>query len=310
MFNWAVYSYNINRINTIKNDSDTCSDDDKKSDVQFVSLTELLIPIALSLILSLIHSQIVATASSTLPSSEQRKRDIVQPNRKKRERKKRKKHIRSRPLLNLDVKQSLQPSDTKKSCLVVGRKIFNELPFIVEQTPLGIHEKFVDKLSSKIDKDCTNEEVRPQIRKRNVIWDSPIKSQVNCNSIEHELFESKRKDAADCDKKPIVLNGIASDEISNDSTENNENVILLNENHVTDHTVGDDDGFESLNGKSSSGDETITVNVIAASQSNGGDNEKIANVENMYLSVNDDSNVESNIASLLSSSKVRYCCDV
>lgn len=76
-------------------------------------------------------------------------------------------------------------------------------------------------------------EVSPQLRKRNVYWDSPIKSQVNISA-----------------------------KIENDSNEDSENAQPPTENErATDQTAGDDDGFESLNGKSSSGEE-MTAGVL------------------------------------------------
>lgn len=78
MFNWAVYSYNIHRV-----DLDYDSE-------HVVSLIEFIIPMALSLILSTIHSQIVATASiKTEPGgrnlfwhSKKRKRERIRRKRK------------------------------------------------------------------------------------------------------------------------------------------------------------------------------------------------------------------------------------
>lgn len=72
--------------------------------------------------------------------------------------------------------------------------------------------------------------VSPQLRKRNVYWDSPIKSQVNI---------STKVDEND----------------SNVDSENGQPPIQNRRGDV--HAAGDDDGFESLNGKSSSGEEMM-----------------------------------------------------
>lgn len=67
MWCWGVYSYNINRHET-SGDSNT---DDTQSPTQpqphIVATIDLIIPMALSLVMSMIHSQIVATAS--IPSA-------------------------------------------------------------------------------------------------------------------------------------------------------------------------------------------------------------------------------------------------
>lgn len=107
MFNWAVYSYNVHKVHDGNdNESSTCTSQgvDSESQQHFVSLTELLVPLALSLVLSFIHSQIVATASSNaLSAAKQRKYggDLPQAGgRKRRERRRRKKHTRIRSVLN------------------------------------------------------------------------------------------------------------------------------------------------------------------------------------------------------------------
>lgn len=81
MFNWGVYSINVNRLGP-----DTDQD-------HIVSMSELLIPVALSLILSVIHSQIVATASNVSKSEKQRQpqQQTGGKHKRKRERVKRRK---------------------------------------------------------------------------------------------------------------------------------------------------------------------------------------------------------------------------
>lgn len=62
MFNWAVYSLHVHR-----------SSDDEKDDENSVPLCELLIPMALSMLLCLVHSQIVATSVTSSRSSTKRR---------------------------------------------------------------------------------------------------------------------------------------------------------------------------------------------------------------------------------------------
>lgn len=98
MMNWAIYSYNVNRNNyrTDNNESDVCIDPVVKStngSAEFILMTELLMPMALSLMLSVIHSQIVATSSNNLSNSDNHEKGPVHLLRKKRERRKRRKSV-------------------------------------------------------------------------------------------------------------------------------------------------------------------------------------------------------------------------
>lgn len=247
MFNWAVYSYNVHKIHD-GNDGEstaTCSleCDNSESQEHFVSLTELLVPLALSLALSLIHSQIVATASNNaLSASKQRKygSDVLQAGgRKRRERRKRKKHIRIRSALNCSPAEQITTVISPKSCLTRSQVGGNALT-----TDNSFSSIAVDSiLSLKVSKNTQSEseavvqlnEASPQLRKRNVYWDSPIKSQVNISA-----------------------------KVEDDSNDDSENAQPPAENERrTDHTAGDDDGFESLNGKSSSGEE-MAASVVEA----------------------------------------------
>lgn len=251
MFNWAVYSYNVNKNDGCNDTESTkCSlecDKNGESQEHFVSLTELLVPLALSLALSLIHSQIVATASNnTLSASKQRKYggDALQAGgRKRRERRKRKKHIRIRSALNCPATEQTAPTVTQKSCLAGSNRnsvgtdntfVSNAIDMRSMQLP-----KDATKMVDLHHLECVNVEqtieTSPQLRKRNVYWDSPIKSHLHISA-----------------------------KIENDSNEDSENAIPTNgRERSTDHTAGDDDGFESLNGKSSSGEEMMTGAVEA-----------------------------------------------
>lgn len=254
VFNWVVYTYNTRKIDD-DNESSTCSSEcgTGESQEHFVSLTELLVPLALSLALSLIHSQIVATASNNaLSASKQRTygSDVQQAgNRKRRERRKRKKHTRIRSALNCPTTEQTTAAVSQKSCLAGSSIIDDGLP---AATSTAIDSTIKSKVSRKMIKiQCETlgqtAEVSPQLRKRNVYWDSPIKSQVNISTKVDE----------------------------NDSNEDSENGQPAIENkRGNDHAAGDDDGFESLNGKSSSGEEmtagAVEVEVINDDLIDGG----------------------------------------
>lgn len=149
--------------------------------------------------------------------------------RKRRERRKRKKHIRIRSALNCSPAEQITTAVSPKSCLT--RSQSDALT-----TDNSFSSNALDNtLSLKVSKNAQSEsealvqlnEASPQLRKRNVYWDSPIKSQVNISA-----------------------------KVEDDSNDDSENAQPPAENERrTDHTAGDDDGFESLNGKSSSGEE-------------------------------------------------------
>lgn len=145
----------------------------------------------LSLVLSTIHSQIVATASSS-GSTEKRKR-ILQPKRKKPER------VRRRKKINRVRSSDIVPE--------VGEVAFN-----------ATEPKF-----TLWPADSTN-----GLRKRNVNWDSPIKSHGPI-----QPYRSVSVDRLQPNLQPVPAPATPA---------------------------GDDDGFESLNGgKSSSGEDNAAL---------------------------------------------------
>lgn len=73
MLNLAVYT-NVGQQNSSKNISSESANAETEEADQMVSLSELLIPMILSLLLSLIHSQIVATHIVTSGSKSKRRR--------------------------------------------------------------------------------------------------------------------------------------------------------------------------------------------------------------------------------------------
>lgn len=103
----------------------------------------------------------------------------------------------------------------------------------------------------------------PQLRKRNVNWCSPIKSHSSQSTAARESVKFIQTTANGCDRSRK----------SDDDAELIES--QRNGNAVAENAGADDDGFESLNGKSSSGEEVIAVrhNVGHAIESSNGDNE-------------------------------------
>ncbi|XP_055687758.1 protein phtf isoform X2 [Lutzomyia longipalpis] len=219
MMNWAVFSLNMNNRGNSGSEN-------------IVHVSELVITMALSFMLSVIHSQIVATASSS-GSGDKRKR-LLHPKRKVRDRIRRKKKIarvrltgesREEPKINLN-----------------------------NSTPIE-----------------TNGNV---LRKRNVNWDSPIKSQVLLPFEGSEDTEESLRCTGDreefTDACENVENPIADvqqhvpSEIPPDSNATSR-VARNRQRAQRGEQTGDDDGFESFNGKSSSGEENSPTSTPAIS---------------------------------------------
>lgn len=210
-----------------------------------VSFTELLIPMALSLMLSMIHSQIVATASSS-HSCDKRKHVLQPKHRRKRERstKRRKKPLRTRSMAVNDGQKETTIAEIRSydNCdrdidvvdgdatladigghtdmVIVGKSILN-----AGRNRPASHNMPCDR---SVD-DGESSSSPKGLRRRNVNWDSPIKRQV------------------------IVQRRQSNDSIRPVTAGSNDLVDSANEQ--PNATGGDDDGFESLNGKSSSGEE-------------------------------------------------------
>lgn len=224
LVNWIIYSYNINKNRNQFNHSNVCiiKENTKPSQDDYVSLNELLIPMSLSLMLSLVHSQIVSTSSTNSTATEKQKKTLIQSvHRKKRERKKRKKSMRNRLVLNAT-------NDTKATKILTDGLSDNECKSSLndQQTSAKTAEKLCSQLVVENQKSFSGSDSNcspPLLRKRCVNWDSPIKSHVNLTS----------------------------------------NGNSVNGNGDRNNTVSfgaEDDGFESLNGKSSSGEEMSAIN--------------------------------------------------
>lgn len=215
MLNWAIFSYNVNKPQTKSNESDTCSangEENRRSSANdFVSISDLVVPMTLSLLLSLIHSQILATSSASLSPGDKLNKNPIQPNRKRRERKKRRKSTRSRSSMATDSK-------TRTNSLV------DETEPV--ETNVQVNRRLSQPTNEASDSNCSP----PRLRKRNVNWRSPIKSNHSAN-------------VPNPPESPEVVEPI-------------DNAI----GNLHEVTGADDDGFESLNGKSSSGEEMSALN--------------------------------------------------
>ncbi|XP_031641135.1 putative homeodomain transcription factor [Contarinia nasturtii] len=220
MLNWAIYSYNVNKSQSKLNESNTYNannQDDRISTNDFISITDLFVPMTLSLVLSLIHSQIVATSSTNLSKSDKLNKNPFQHNRKKRERKKRRKSTRSRSTVNT-LETKLRTSNLFDEKVEIESNVQITCRLSDEQQQQQQEEGEEQPQHQQNEENC--------IRKRNVNWCSPIKS----NSSE-----------------PTNRN------VKNDAVDNR---------NGNEPIGADDDGFESLNGKSSSGEEMFALNNI------------------------------------------------
>lgn len=349
MFNWAVYSYNVRRSATATTTTNSAGAPNQLPslmennsaitgdviDEHIVSFMDLLIPMSLSLLLSMIHSQIVATSSNNL-ATDKRKRALPPKQRRKRERsvKRRKKLNRIRNAstagtLNADLagqqKDSLSTTgnieicDRSFSSDLAVESIYNEQLAPSIQSISGNRKKNHKKLSlsncislndgcsdnsngfenktnydvadtvSVVDGDVDKHQERivtstiivnqncsmknvelvrgdqKELRRRNVNWDSPIKSHV----IVQRQYHSSISEGG---SEEFALNGRdVSDQAAaapanrmvepNDAADSGDDFANLDDaDGPANHTLGEDDGFESLNGKSSSGEENVTVN--------------------------------------------------
>lgn len=119
----------------------------------------------------------------------------------------------------------------------------DELPENVQISHTKMSQSFNENIvCSASDSNCSP----PQLRRRNVNWCSPIKCQSSQSTIANNSVKF-----------------IQMTENGSDHSRRSEDDIKLMENqrngNISANTGADDDGFESLNGKSSSGEEMIAV---------------------------------------------------
>lgn len=262
MFNWGIYSYNINKAVESENDVSTHFYTKKLNSINsfqhIVSISELLIPISLSLILSVIHSNIIATASSN-GSNDKRKGKLLGAKRKRKERvKRRKKNVRPRESKTSSLTDLTDPKYRSKNNLEIKQKKLNTEISVnnltKEKSSESTSENYLDA-----DNSCSSNieinEPSTSCRKRNVNWDSPIKSQVVLSNSDHYVYK--------IDESGNYVNFNSSDLKIDDAVQEFVEDILdraeqpAELGRIDDHNgqTGEDDGFESLNGKSSSGEE-------------------------------------------------------
>lgn len=343
MINWAVYTFNVNRIEQSSDgvikinvtETPTGTTADKLSDNEhIVSLSELFIPMALSLLLSLIHSQIVATNIAQNGSKSKRRRvsnssqnSKLSKEPKLRRRKKLVK-LRSHDLLEASTNKTIQikkyptggielvvnvnktnnaeiSKTTNANCskpifdkssispsnqeTLLSHTTFTPPPPQTEANNSSVlqldlvqdHGKCIntdDLLQLDNDTECLN-------KKRNVNWQSPIHKYATTATHEKQQQTSPQSISTTSTSSTLtsqvgenssISSGSSSaspskkvridecvqefyDDLINRTTEpktsNSQNPVCERILNVR-RTVGDDDGFESLNGKSSSGEDT------------------------------------------------------
>lgn len=144
MINWSIYSYSKKRFND--------------TDDGALSLSEILVPMSLSLVLCFIHSQIVATTASSSRTSSKRRRGgkstlSICANSSDKINRRKKKPSRLRPTL-----ESVEALDSDEERRHVLNRRKPTLKF-----PLEDHE-------SRLDAPSTSS------RRRNVNWESPVRN--------------------------------------------------------------------------------------------------------------------------------------
>lgn len=295
MISWAVYTFKIlHRMD---------------SDVEhIVSIAELLIPMALSLILTFIHSQIVATSSGSGSSSKQQRFSNFSG--KPRDRVKRRKKlvkirsietdspsnvkpVRSRATTPQETTTSIHPKTTFVP--LKDNKLFMKSPknsleslshplletkqsSSTSSSTTDINSSTNNKLTLDLTSCCTSTLLPNsagtinECKKRNVNWDTPIHNyaaevQVESNATLTSIGgQNSTTSTSSMECSPREVNNKEIQSIDDEANTIGERPENRNENGgVTKRSVGEDDGFESLNGKSSSGEETNSPRVLPSS---------------------------------------------
>lgn len=272
LINWAIYIMHSNRIAplvydqevnaTIADDDATTVADKQQSEENADLLSALLIPCALSLLISLIHSQIVATNTAPGSSTKNKLRRFSmnsfseKANAPREQRlRRRKKFVRLRQQ-EADISQpssshSLSTRRAKLTTLTVEPTPSNTAePKACNCTTVPSEETFptptaitVQHQAAAADSTTLTEPIydlrkitsdvpESPHKKRNVNWHTPI--QICATFDQNELPSSS-----------IELNNAAPAPSGS----------RLEPNYRTRRSIGEDDGFESLNGKSSSGED-------------------------------------------------------
>ncbi|XP_055374027.1 protein phtf [Condylostylus longicornis] len=230
LISWTAYSFSFRHNNS------------KNFDYSYPT-AEIVIPILLGLTLSLIHSQIVATSSTNTNTRARRKLSFNSfGNKSKDTIKRRKKLSKTRPtdLGNIQINKL-----SNRPCLINQIKCDNipNLDHIDSKQNLESKERNIQESLKVEDKNIIN--VSP--KKRNVYWDSPVHNYVvesSLNPLEIELNMTKIEQSESIEE---TVKNFLDDLIS--KINHSEIRSTIKQKYV------DDDGFESLNGKSSSGEE-------------------------------------------------------
>ncbi|XP_037888650.1 putative homeodomain transcription factor [Glossina fuscipes] len=334
MINWAVYTFNVNRLDqyssvpssttptttttTAANNysklflkhASSSTEANTHTTEHIVSISELLIPMALSFLLSLIHSQIVATNIAQSGSKCSKRRRFSNASQNGRTSKdvglrRRKKLVKLR---SQDVGDNLPSQLSNQRKTLPGKKYCSDVknthlsqPNLRQKenvssiirhnscTPAQPTPSTTQNVTKHLQLDLTHnnngDDTECQLRRVN--WRSPIHKCASINSITIDTQEKQQQTSPQSISTTSSMGENASVSSSSNSspskamhidlcvqefyddlidrTTNNDHVDNINaaenRNRVNAGTqrrgaIGEDDGFESLNGKSSSGEET------------------------------------------------------
>ncbi|XP_017050352.1 LOW QUALITY PROTEIN: protein phtf [Drosophila ficusphila] len=291
LFNWAIYVLHSSRIVPLvydKPSNDTLlqaeavgdvpdAEEDKQTEEHADLLSALLIPCALSLLISLIHSQIVATNTATGGSSKNKLRRISasclgeKATTREHRVRRRKKFVRIRQM-ETDLSQASSntslptrwsapnsieaiprpvtplPSPSR-NCVVVSdptlpstpppiviKRSINEETFLTT-TAISALPQPLAPTDARFDLSRQTGGVAPESpKKRNVNWHTPIQIYATYERVEQPSTSRTSGEIA----------AVADAESKVES---------LKPAFQSRRNIGEDDGFESLNGKSSSGED-------------------------------------------------------
>uniref|UniRef100_A0A1I8P8U4 PHTF1/2 N-terminal domain-containing protein n=1 Tax=Stomoxys calcitrans TaxID=35570 RepID=A0A1I8P8U4_STOCA len=306
MVNWAVYTYNVKEGSSVHIDSKPpinqtikYASDDKTETDRVISISELLIPMALSLLLSLIHSQIVATniaqQGGGVKCKRRRHSNASQNSGRQSKLRRRKKLVKLRSHDLIDTRKfSAGVNELIGKANKTSLEVINSVggksstgPVNTPPTSLKIslsepHSAFSSLPKQDLADSLKNDSIEDNqsecsIGKRNVTFASPTQekqqqtspqsvsttssthtsqhgeiSSLSSNSPNNSPIKTVRIDDCVQEFYDDLINRTA---ITNSSQQQPQPIHLV-ENRDVRRAVGDDDGFESLNGKSSSGEDT------------------------------------------------------
>ncbi|XP_037043211.1 putative homeodomain transcription factor [Bradysia coprophila] len=296
LFNWGIYSYNIHRT-------------DFEAE-HIVSITDLIIPNALSLLLSIIHSQIVATACTR--STNNKGKPSLHPRKTKRGRDRRRRKL-TRVRSNYDAKsnisndvvdvsvpfstvfglkqnfklinlsnQSLNINPSNEKTMQIGS---DELAVSRSTHELAATES-VDVTQMKCDTSniqrISSTESPTGLRKRNVNWNVPIRSRSLTNKqMVGEKFGQPQVNSYDLNASKLDEGKEEPQVVQPDEVGQLAGIV---DETIRREPAVDDDGFESLNGKSSSGEDNAVTSTVLLSEVTGESSRNISNVDSKDIS--------------------------